>query len=70
MLIIKLNTLLPNCVPNKIITCRDKNSPWIYEVKKLCYKKANIYEKYVKNDRSVVDKEKVIRITKLSIFIL
>ena len=47
-----------NFVPNKIITCRDKDPPWITEeVKKICHKKAKIYENYVKNGRSDVDKD-------------
>ena len=37
-----------NFVSNKIITCRDKDPPWITEeVKKICHKKAKIYENYV-----------------------
>ena len=56
-----------NFVPNTIITCRDKDPPWITEeVKKICHKKAKIYEKYVKNDRSDVDKDELVRVTSLS----
>ena len=38
-----------NFVPNKTITCREKDPPWMTdEVKILCHMKAKIYEKYVK----------------------
>ena len=56
-----------NFVPNKTITCRDKDPPWMTEeVKKLCYMKAKIYENYVKNGRTDADKDELVRITSLS----
>ena len=59
--------VLSNFVPNKIIRCRDKDPPWITEeVKKICYKKAKIYENYVKNYHSAVDKDELVRVTSLT----
>ena len=56
-----------NFVPNKIITCRNKDPPWMTkEVKKLCYMKAKIYENYVKNGRTDADKDELVRITSIS----
>ena len=55
-----------NIVPNKIIT-RDEDPPWITEeVKKICQQKAITYENYVKNDRSDVDKDELLRVTSLT----
>ena len=55
-----------NFVPNRTITCRDKDPPWMTEeVKKLCHLKAEIYEKYVKNGRSDADKEELVRVSTL-----
>ena len=55
-----------NFVPNKTITCRDKDPPWMTEeVKKLCYMKTKIYENYVKNGRTDADKDELVRITSL-----
>ena len=56
-----------NFVPNKTITCRDKEPPWMTEeVKKNCHMKAKIYERYVKNGRSDADKDEMARVTNLS----
>ena len=56
-----------NFVPNKTITCRDKDPPWMTEeVKKKCYMKAKIYEHYDKNGRSEADKDELVSITSLS----
>ena len=45
----------------------DKDPPWITEeVKKICHKKAKIYENYLTNDRSDVDKEELVRVTSLT----
>ena len=53
-----------NFVPNKTITCREKDPPWMTdEVKIICHMKAKIYENYVKNDRSDVDKDELVRVT-------
>ena len=53
-----------NFVPNKIITCKDRDQPWMKEeVKNLCHNKAKIYEKYVNNGRSDVDKQDLASIT-------
>ena len=35
-------------------------------MKKICHNKAKIYEKYVKNDRSDVDKDELVRVTSLT----
>ena len=49
------------------MTCRDKDLTWITEeVKKICHKKANIYENYVKNDRSNDDKDELVKVTNLN----
>ena len=46
-----------NFVPNKFITCKDKDPPWMTEeVNNLCHNKAKIYEKNVTNGRSDADK--------------
>ena len=56
-----------NFVPNKTITCREKDPPWMTdEVKIICHMKAKIYEKYIKNGRSDVDKDELVRVTSLS----
>ena len=56
-----------NFVPNKTITCREKDPPWMTdEVKIICHMKAKIYENYVKNGRSDVVKEELVRVTSLS----
>ena len=53
-----------NFVPNKTITCRDIDPPWMTEeVKQICYMKAKVYENYVRNGRSDADKDKLVRIT-------
>ena len=36
------------------------------EVKIICHMKAKIYENYIKNDRSDVDKDVLVRVTSLS----
>ena len=55
-----------NFVPNKTITCRDKDPPWMTEeVKKICYMKAKIYENYVKNGRTDAEKDELVRITSI-----
>ena len=55
---------------NKLTTGKrylNQTPPWITEeVKKICHKKAKIYEKYVKNDRSDVDKDELVRVTSLT----
>ena len=62
-----ISNVFTNFVPNKIITCKDKDPPWMTEeVNNLCHNKAKIYEKYVKNGRSDVDKQELASITKLS----
>ena len=59
--------IFSNFVPNKTITCREKDPPWMTdEIKIICHMKAKIYEKYVKNGRSDVDKDELIRVTCLS----
>ena len=59
--------MFSNFVPNKTITCKDKDPPWMtVEVRKKSHMKAKIYENYVKNSCSNVDKEELIRITSLS----
>ena len=35
-------------------------------MKKICHKKPNIYENYVKNDRTDVDKDELVRVTSLT----
>ena len=56
-----------NFVPNKTITYRDKDPPWMTEeVKKLCYMKAKIYENYVKNGGTDADKDEFLKIASLS----
>ena len=56
-----------NFVPNKTITCRDKDPPWITEeVKKLCHMKTKIYENYIKNGCSDADKDELIKVTSIS----
>ena len=59
--------IFSNFVPNKTITCREKDPPWMTdEIKIICHMKAKIYEKYVKNGRSDVDKDELVRVTCLS----
>ena len=69
----KLNTsccilnVFSNFVPNKTITCRDKEPlRMTEEMKKLCHMKAKIYENYVKNGRSDADKDEIATVTSLS----
>ena len=62
-----ISNVFTNFVPNKIITCKDKDPPWMTkEVNNLCHNKAKFYEKYVKNGRSDADKQELPSITKLS----
>ena len=59
--------MFSNFVPNKIITCREKDPPWMTEeVKNICHMKAKVYENYVKNGRSEVEKKDLVRVTSLS----
>ena len=53
-----ISNVFTNIVPNKSITCKDKDLPWMTEkVNNLCHNKDKIYEKYVKNGRSDADKQ-------------
>ena len=62
-----ISNVFTNFVPDKIITCKDKDPPWMTEeVNNLCHNKAKIYEKYVKNGRSDAEKQELASITKLS----
>ena len=59
--------MFSNFVPNKTITRRDKDPPWMTEeVKNICREKDKIYKNYVKNGRTDVDKEELQRVTNLS----
>ena len=56
-----------NCVPTKTVTHRGNDPPWITdEVKIIRRMKAKIYENYIKNGRSDVDKDELVRATSLS----
>ena len=45
-------------VPNKIITCKDKDPPWMTnEIKRACPDKAKIYRHYIKNGRTSADQQ-------------
>ena len=47
---------MSNFVPHKIISCRDKDAPWMSpEIKQALYEKAKLYKKYVKNGRKPQD---------------
>ena len=51
-----IQNIFSNFVPNKIVTVRDKDAPWMTpEVKKLILQKAKIYKRYVKNGRNEND---------------
>ena len=59
--------IFSNFVSNKTITCREKDPPWMTdEIKIICHTKAKIYENHVKNGRSDVDKDELVRVTSLS----
>ena len=60
--------MFSNFVPDKIITCRDKDPPWMTEeVKNICHTKDKVYENFVKNGSSDVDKKELVRVTSLGI---
>ena len=47
-----------NFVPNKMITVRNKDAPWMTpEIKKMILDKAKIYRRYVKKGRNTCDYE-------------
>ena len=49
-----------NYCPNKVITCRDKDAPWMNDsIKKLLKEKESIYKSYVKNGFKNEDKLKL-----------
>ena len=49
-----------NYCPNKVITCRDKDAPWMNDaIKKLLKEKESIYKSYVKNGFKNEDKSKL-----------
>ena len=41
-----ITNLFTNFVPNKIITCKDKDPTWITEEINMCHNKVKIYEKF------------------------
>ena len=61
------NSILNTCknfIPNKIISIRDKDAPWMtVEIKRVLLEKAKIYRKYVKNDRKDSDRNLLRNIT-------
>ena len=53
-----LTNIFNNFVPNKFITCKDKDPPWMTdEIKRACLDKAKIYRHYIKNGRTSADQQ-------------
>ena len=53
-----LTNIFNNFVPNKFITCKDKDPPCMTdEIKRACLDKAKIYRHYIKNGRTSADQQ-------------
>ena len=45
--------IVSNCIPDKFITCNDKDCPWLYDhIKRLVNLKNDIFKKNLKDGRS------------------